>query len=266
MAELIRSAKSASKWTDYDLQTYNIIITPTPPETFFQGHESPSLGHLDQAILSLPVTGVPFPHLSQEGSAFRSHLRTATRGMSQGRAANAQLAVSTLRLLGYETGEVGTLIGFTNSLDVCGKTWKLRMDVCIGKFVADTTLLVLEQDKSKRGVPSQVDARVVVAAIAVFQSNNASRVESGRPVLDSMTIPCTTMTGTVPAFYLIPVSKRLSDAVRTGQYPEVPTHVSKCSTATTPQDGMADPLFRQLVLRRFLAFLPIAKNHWEQFV
>lgn len=188
MAELNRSAKSASKWTGYDLEAYNIVITSIPPEIFFQGNESPSLNHLDPAILSLPVTGVPSPPLSPEGSAFWSHLRTATRGRSQGRAANTQLAASTFRLLGYETVEAGTLMRSTIPLHVCGKTWRLRMDVCVAQLMTDITLLVLEQDKAKRAPSSDIDARVVVAAIAAFQSNNAHRVESGRPALDSMTI------------------------------------------------------------------------------
>ena len=59
MAQLIRSAKSGSDWTDADLLAYNISITPTPPAVFFQSGADPSLDHLDAAILTSPNSEDP---------------------------------------------------------------------------------------------------------------------------------------------------------------------------------------------------------------
>jgi hypothetical protein len=85
-----------------------------------------------------------------------------------------------------------------------------------------------------------------------------------------MTIPCITMFGTNPTFYLVPVTRELSDAVKTAQYPTSETRVLKCVTvATHPRrlsDGMADTEFRKLALKRFLAFKSLARSYWQQYL
>ena len=43
--------------------------------------------------------------------------------------------------------------------------------------------------------------------------------------LDVMTIPCITMVGTWPTFYLVRVTKELSDCVAQGEFPKVQTIV-----------------------------------------
>lgn len=84
-----------------------------------------------------------------------------------------------------------------------------------------------------------------------------------------MTIPCITVVGTTPTFYLVPVTKELSDAVMTGQYPPTQTRVLKCVTDAGHQrrvsDGIADVEFRRIALKRFLAFKNLARSHWQQF-
>lgn len=65
------------------------------------------------------------------------------------------------------------------------------------------------------------------------------------------------MVSTTPTFYLVPVTKKLSDAVMTGQYPPTQTQVLKCVTVAghrrRVRDGMADIEFRRLALKRFVA-------------
>jgi len=50
-----------------------------------------------------------------------------------------------------------------------------------------------------------------------------------------MTIPCITMSGTRPTFYLVPVTTELNDAVITGQYPATQTRILRCATVLTPR-------------------------------
>ena len=67
-----------------------------------------------------------------------------------------------------------------------------------------------------------------------------------------MTIPCITMTGTRPIFYLVPVTRELSEAVLTGQYPAHTTKVNKCvviSNGGRLGEGMESPGFRQVAFR-----------------
>jgi hypothetical protein len=80
-----------------------------------------------------------------------------------------------------------------------------------------------------------------------------------------MTIPCITMSGTRPTFYLVPVTLELSNAVAMAQYPSSETVVSKCVTVVTRRasEGMKDTQYRQLALQRLLAFKTLAKSHWE---
>lgn len=52
----------------------------------------------------------------------------------------------------------------------------------------------------------------------------------GLSTLDTMTVPCITMTGTRPIFYLVPVTQELGGAVINGKSPEVETKVLKCVT------------------------------------
>jgi hypothetical protein len=88
-------------------------------------------------------------------------------------------------------------------------------------------LLILQADKTVFNA-SDPEPQVVAEAIAVYQHNNQHRVRIGLSMLDTMTVPCVTMTGMHPTFYLVPVTRELSDAVITGQWPKAETNVLKC--------------------------------------
>ena len=62
------------------------------------------------------------------------------------------------------------------------------------------------------------EPQVIAEAIAGYQHNNERRAGMGLPTLNTMTVPCITMVGTRPTFYLVPVTRELSDAVTTGQW------------------------------------------------
>lgn len=110
---------------------------------------------------------------------------------------------------------------------------------------------------------TNTEAEVVAAAIAAFQHNNSKRRSHGLAPLEAMTIPCITMAGTRPTFYLVPVTTALSEAVITGQYPAAQMRVRMCATvATRSGAGMEDVGYRELALGRFLAFKVLAKSHW----
>jgi hypothetical protein len=85
-----------------------------------------------------------------------------------------------------------------------------------------------------------------------------------------MTIPCITMVGTRPTFYLVPVTRELSAAVTMGSLPTTKTLVLKCVTAPAharrASEGMAETEYRRLALKRFLAFKTLAKSHWAKFL
>ena len=83
-----------------------------------------------------------------------------------------------------------------------------------------------------------------------------------------MTIPCIGMIGTRPIFYLVPVTRELSEAVATVQYLPTPTVVKSCAVATEScsiSEGMESVDFRQVALRHFAAFRTLAEAHWSVF-
>ena len=93
----------------------------------------------------------------------------------------------------------------------------------------------------------------------------------GLPELEAMTIPCITMSNINPTFYLVPVTKELSNAVMGAQYPPTQTRVLKCVTFVpqrrpTGGNEMVDIEFRKVALKRFVAFKSLAKSHWQQFL
>ncbi|KAG1902442.1 uncharacterized protein F5891DRAFT_1023986 [Suillus fuscotomentosus] len=126
-------------------------------------------------------------------------------------------------------------------------------------------LLLLQMDKTQIGC-SNVEACMIPGAIAAYQLNNNKRQERGLHPLDAMTMPCITMIGTRPTFYLVPVTKALSDAVISCQYPSARTEVLKCEVAGDHNGGIEAPEHRGMALQYYVAFKSLAKSHWEKFL
>ncbi|TFK29010.1 hypothetical protein FA15DRAFT_691481 [Coprinopsis marcescibilis] len=239
---------------------YNISITPTSPDNFFQHDPDPSLDHLDPSILTSPAIHFDDPNLSESTAEYLGYLDLATRASHV--SAIVDFAAATLRLLGFRAPKTTVATRYIIPLTVCGEKRAAQTDVCI-IHRPSTILLVLVEDKTIfNNTPAfDVEAQVVAEAIAAFQFNNGKRADNGRSILEAMTIPCITMSGTTPTFYLVPVTKELSDAVITGHYPTSPTHALK-----RVSDGMADMEFRKIALKRFLAFKALAKSHWQRYI
>jgi len=251
-------------WSRSELIAYNITIDNATPGEFFHHGADPSLDHLDPAILnSLP--GSDDSSLPEDVAEYLAYLDLATNATQE--SAVDDFALHTLRLLGFNERKTLFRTRFIIPLTICGDPNRTaETDVCLLHYPS-FVLLVLVEDKTlyNKGDP---EAQVVAEAIAAFQYNNTKRGNKGLPLLDSMTIPCITMSGTRPTFYLVPVTQDLSDAVILGQYPATTTHVSKCVTVRTharrPSEGMEDARYRTLALKRLLAFKTLAKSHWEQ--
>jgi len=262
-----RSAKSGSDWTAADLIAYNIIVVPVSANDFFRHGANPPLDHLSPAIFAAP--GDPNVNVPKPTADYLRYLDLATRASQESFIDN--FTAETLKLLGFNELE-NTLVmtRYVIPLTICGESGRVaQTDVCL-LYCPSLVLLVVVEDKTifNRSDPQP---QVVAEAIAAFQFNNTKRIASGLPALDAMTIPCLTMTGTRPTFYLVPVTRTLSEAVMTGQYPEThQTKVLQCATtnmhARRSSEGMEDIEYRKLALKRFLAFKVLAKSHWELFI
>ncbi|KIL54660.1 hypothetical protein M378DRAFT_1045391 [Amanita muscaria Koide BX008] len=118
-------------------------------------------------------------------------------------------------------------------------------------------LLIPQEDKTIFN-STQPEPQVIAEAIAAYQYNNEKRQTRGLAILDAVTIPCITMVGTRPTFYLVPVTQALSNAIVTGQYPETPTKVVKCVTFLghnrRSREGMETPAYRRVAFQRVVTF------------
>jgi len=106
-------------------------------------------------------------------------------------------------------------------------------------------LLILAEDKSNkhRGDP---EAQIIAQAISAYQYNNMKRAEADLPEIDAWDVPCLTMRGTQPKFYVVPVTKMLSKAVEGGEKPVGPTTVFRCKNPVRGSYGAMSKLVHRI--------------------
>ncbi|KAH9970008.1 hypothetical protein BGW80DRAFT_623521 [Lactifluus volemus] len=264
MANLIRSAKSGSDWTYNDLVTYNITVVTQSPQDFFRTNTEPSLGGLDPSLINSTVDA---DNVGDSTSRYLTYLDLATKATQESWI--DIFARETLIILGFEERGLAVGMGFRIPLTICGDVRRTaQTDVCLLSR-RSTILLILQEDKTLFN-GSDPEPQVIAEAIAAYQHNNTKRQKERLPTLDTMIIPCITMVGTRPTFYLVPVSRALSTAVMNGQYPATPTRVVKCATFLGPNrrfsEGMESPEYRRLAFKRFIAFKRLAKGYWQTFL
>ncbi|KAG1845793.1 hypothetical protein C8R48DRAFT_765165 [Suillus tomentosus] len=250
MANIIRSAKSSSNWDSNELIAYNITVTSVPSQQFFpQEIDVPlTAAGLDSVLATADSDVSPDPDVSRNTAHFLQYLQDAS---------TPDFDDQNVRVPSIDdfARQVLITVGFTRVAQI---------SVCLRDMESDM-LLLLQMDKTQIG-PSNVEARMISGAIAAYQLNNNKRQEKGLHPLDAMTMPCITMIGTRPTFYLVPVTKALSDAVISCQYPSARTEVLKCEVASDHNGGMEAPEYRGMALQYYVAFKSLAKSHWEKFL
>ena len=136
----------------------------------------------------------------------------------------------------------------------CGTFSTAQTDVCI--FRTSTGLLLLLQEDKRLISTKDPEAQVIAEAIAAFQENNKIRIANYKEQLDKMLIPCITMVGTFPRFYLVPITKELNRNIMHGTFPENETIVL-CHIPRVPRrvsDGMKPIENRKKILQCFEVF------------
>ena len=267
MANIIRSARSGSDWTRNDLLAYRITVNPILPQEFFGQKADPPLTGLDPALITSPVNPDNDANLSDDTYIFLEYLDVAT--ISSQESAVDDFARAFLRIVGFEERGLILRARFIMPLCICGDSNTVAQpDVCLADR-RSMILLVVQGDKRNYNRP-EPEPQVIAEAIAAYQHNNYTRERMGLPTLHTMTIPCITIEGTRPIFYLVPVTRELSDAVITGQWPSVETKVLMCVTVAGRHrplsEGMEVPEYRRVAFQRMVAFKAIAKSHWEKFL
>jgi hypothetical protein len=264
MANIIRSAKSGSDWTSNELQAYNICVQPLISRVFFGFEPSSTLTQLDPDFVSGTLDS---EGLSDHTYRLLQYLNLAAHANSGQESAIDDFAKEVLRVVGFE--ERGTLLRsrFAIPLTICGDSSRTaQADVCL-IHGNSAILLVVQEDKTTIS-NRDPEAQVIAQAIAAFQYNNRVRSRIGLRELEGMDIPCITMVGTRPIFYIVPVTRALSNAVITAQYPQATTQVLKCVVSPSSRrlsDGMEVPDFRRVALQHYDAFKVLAKEYRNFF-
>jgi hypothetical protein len=264
MANIIRSAKSGSDWLANELVAYNITVQPQDAVIFF-GRELGSIDHLDPNLLSSADPTIS--NFSKDTYCFLAYLDLTSHAIRGQETAIDDFAKSVLEVTGFD--EVGTILRTRHDipLTICGDSSRVaQTDVCLA-HLNSVILLVVQAEKTVFN-SSNPEPQVIAEAIATFQYNNQKRADLGLPVLDMMTIPCITMVGTRPFFYLVPVTQELSNCVALGQYPSQPTVVRRCAPPHRRRtyEGMEVPDYRRTALQYYDAFRGLAKSCWTSFL
>jgi hypothetical protein len=253
MANIARLAKSSNDWTLNELLAYNVVVRCQNDLEFFGHSDVSNLSHMDPLLLS---SSADSEGLSDPTHRALQYLHLATTTSNGQEAAIDDFTKEILRIVGYEV--CGTLLQsrFTIPLTISGETSKLAQpDICLVQ--GSSTVLLVVRINTPSVTARDPEAQVIGDAIAAFQHNNRNRVRLGPEKLDEMVIPCITMMGTRPIFYMVPVSKDLSNSVITGQYPQHSTSITKYILVTGSRrlsEGMEVPDFRKLALQRLDTF------------
>lgn len=170
-------------------------------------------------------------------------------------------------MLSYEERGCVLRSRYAIPLHICGeRTRTAQTDICLVRHES-AILLLIQEDKTEISTKDP-EPQVIAEAIAAFQTNNYNRRQRGREQMDRMSIPCITMVGTRPIFYVVPVTQQLSTAVERGEYPEHVTQVRKCIVGEKRRasEGMHRPDFRVEALKHYMLFRSLAKGHWLDFL
>ena len=145
MAQLIRSTKSGSDWTDNELFAFNIVIQDVDVPTFF------GVPHLPQTtvspvVLNNAVRPAPPAVITKEERLFFQYLDRATIGEE---AAVDDFAGHILRMLNFDDNDRSIATRRELSFTMCGTRVWARADIAILDG-AEYSLMVREDKVSCR--------------------------------------------------------------------------------------------------------------------
>ena len=183
MANLIRSAKSGSVWTQAELDAYNITIVSENAATFFGLTVLPQ-PHIDQELLDNQDAA----NMTADKNAELINLLDLAMVPSEEESAVVDFAVELFKALGYVRRHRVARTRKDIPLLICGEWRHANADVCIVDRSQNNIVLLVQEDKRFGGsetTRSDAQAQLIAEAIAAFSHNNLLRVEAGLPSHES---------------------------------------------------------------------------------
>jgi len=194
---------------------------------------------------------------------FFVHLNTAIR--YNYKVAADSLTLDILRAAGFGTREDNYVLCRTEAIPLITRGNIIKVDQVTFLLEPQLDIFLFLQVGKSRSDSTDLEPEVIVSAIGAYQTNNRKRECIGLPPLDTMTMPCMTMVGTRPTFYLVPVTRALAYAVATGRKTSDRTEVLKCEI-TGYDGGMEKPEYRKVALQHLFAFKAVAESQWRKFL
>ncbi|KAF8976005.1 hypothetical protein BDQ17DRAFT_1385091 [Cyathus striatus] len=234
MANNIRSAKSASDWTNSDLDSYHITLNEKHALTFF-GIQTLLQPSVHQEILN----NTDVDDMQQDIHAmWLAHLENAMIINGSERAVDIFIIMHFM-LMGYSCRKRVADVGMNLPLFICGERRNAEANVCI----VDKT-----HNRGRQEVgdvePGKAQAQLVAEA-----------AENGLPHLEEVVIPGIVMVGTLPIFFKVPITRTLASHIRHGTYPLDETRVD---TVIHPLiEGMKPLDNRRVIFQCYEAFKAI---------
>jgi len=169
---------------------------------------------------------------SKQLSRFAKHVLAVTKTHKSVESAVDDLAKTIFEILDYDAKDLSIHTREELQLDMCNARTYAKPDICIETSRLTIKLLVQEDKNyivstSKTLMNTNPEAQVIAEAIAAFQENNKINVKFDLPINNEQLIPCITMIGTYPTFYLFNVTKKLADAVKNGEEPTDITYIKR---------------------------------------
>jgi hypothetical protein len=264
--EAVRPAKSGNEWVQNDLASYNIHVHSQTDAKFFGPNKDTCIAHIDPDLVS--ATKNSEETVSDSTHRILHYLVMTTKSFARDQSALNDFAREMMHIEGYE--ERGNLLrsGYSIPFTVAGEA-NLQTQTALALLHRTSTILLLVRVETREGAAHNPEAQIIAGAIAAFQTNNRNRKELGLKELDQMAIPCITMIGTRPIFYVVPVTDRLSEAVATGQFPRHRTEVPKFVVPMPNRkvaEGMEEPQSRKAALEYLHAFNIKARSCYEKLL
>jgi hypothetical protein len=251
MTEISRICKSGSKWTQDDLESFNIkVLKKFEKEFFGVSLNEVSLDGVPYGLVNLELSTTD----DMESYKILEYLDLAMLVIESEESAVDDFASRLLEVLKFEKD--GQVIRTRKNirLFMCGKYTHAKTDVCI---VDKKRILFLIQENKSHIRFSDPEPQLIAEAIAAFQHNNERIKYLGLEEIREHTFPCITMVGTYPTFYKIKITRELDKAVRSGKFPVSKTLVERFNPIDDESGysrGMRLLGDRKRILQSFIAF------------
>ena len=247
MSRLIRTSKSASSWTDNELEAYRITVEEQDVVSFFGRAELPEPNCPKDFLRD---------YMATENTDWTTEDLLWTMGEAEGESGLGEVTVdqfarALFRATGFTSRRIHPSVGRPLPFLIGGEERSAQTDVCL--VYDDAVLLLVQEDKAKGKPAGSGEAQLVAEAVAA-RRHNVTRGVIRRDVTEI--VPAVLMIGTYPVFYKVPVSAELSLSIASLGYPEAETVVMKCSPRT-PRPGKRygegmQPLDSRAAILRYL--------------